>query len=200
VKVFSNREPIILASGSPRRRKYLDELGLSFSVYAVSIDETPFAGEDAVAFVTRMAREKAVVAGEKHGDKWIIAGDTVVCLEGRILGKPVDEQDASAMLMSLSGREHIVRTGLCLLHGGRNLVSSCSVETKVLFASFDMSVARAYVGSGEWTDKAGGYGIQGKGAFLVRAVSGSYTNVVGFPLHELLKMLSHYGVIEPCHF
>jgi len=69
VKVFSNREPIILASGSPRRRKYLDELGLSFSVYAVSIDETPFAGEDAVAFVTRMAREKAVVAGEKHGEK-----------------------------------------------------------------------------------------------------------------------------------
>ena len=171
---------------------------MSFTVCAVSIDETSFSGEDAGKFVVRMAREKAVAVGEKHGNNWIIAGDTAVCLEGRILGKPVDQKDAVSMLMSLSGREHTVRTGICLMHAGKNLINYCSVETKVLFANFDMSIARAYVSSGEWTDKAGAYGIQGKGAFLVRAVRGSYTNVVGLPLHELLEMLRGYNVIEPC--
>jgi len=197
VKIFSNRAPLILASGSPRRRSYLEDLGVNFTVCPVSIDETPFSGEDGGEFVVRMAREKAAVAGENHCNSWIIAGDTVVCLDGRILGKPVDQEDAVSMLMSLSGREHTVRTGLCLMNAGKKLIRSCSVKTGVLFAGFDMSTARAYAGTGEWTDKAGAYGIQGKGAFLVRAVKGSYTNVVGMPLHELVEMLIKNNVIEP---
>ena len=196
--MFVNNEPIVLASASPRRRHYLDDLGLSFTVCAVTINETPFTGEDADVFVVRMAREKAAAASEKYNRSWIIAGDTVVCLGRQILGKPVDKIDAVSMLMSLSGREHKVLTGVCLSHAGKNVVSHRFTETKVRFADFGERTARAYVGSGEWIDKAGAYGIQGKGAFLVKTIEGSYSNVVGLPLHELLEMLRYYGVIVPC--
>ena len=198
MKIFSTRERIILASNSPRRRQYLKDLGLNFTVCSVSIDETPSSGEDGGEFVVRMAREKAAAASREHRNSWIIAGDTAVCLDDRILGKPVDQEEAVSMLMSLSGREHTVQTGLCLMHAGKNLTRYCSVNAKVLFAGFDISTARAYAGTGEWTDKAGAYGIQGKGAFLVRAVKGSYTNVVGLPLYELVEMLQSQKVIESC--
>ena len=197
--MFFNSEPIILASGSPRRRQYLDDLGLSFTVCAVAINEIPFIGEDGAAFVERMAGEKAAAASKKFYRNWVIAGDTVVCLGRKILGKPIDKKEAISMLMSLSGREHTVLTGICLSHAEKKLQRHCFVATKVFFWAFDEPIARAYVSSGEWIDKAGAYGIQGKGAFLVKAIEGSYSNVVGLPLHELLEMLRYYRLVKPCN-
>lgn len=195
--MFCNKEPIVLASGSPRRQQYLQDLGVSFTVCSVSIDETPVKGEDADLFVVRMAREKAEAASNQFNRSWVVAGDTVVCLGRIILGKPLDDEEAVSMLMSLSGKEHTVRTGIFLCNAEKKLSDHRIVTTKVVFADFDESIARGYVSTGECLDKAGGYGIQGKGAFLVKAIEGSYSNVVGLPLCELLEMLRYYEVVEP---
>jgi len=173
----------------------LHDLGLHFMVSAVSIDETPQMDEDADAFVVRMAKEKAAAVSKDFPGSWIIAGDTVVCLGKEILGKPLDEGEAVAMLMSLSGRTHIVRSGICLHHAEKRVFDHRFVATKVFFSEFDEMTARSYVATGECLDKAGAYGIQGKGAFLVKAIEGSYSNVVGLPLHEILEMLRDHQVI-----
>jgi septum formation protein len=195
--MYFNKEPIVLASGSPRRQQYLEDLGIGFSVYSVPIDETPFKGEAADLFAVRMAREKAEAVSNQFHRSWVIGGDTVVCLGREILGKPLDNEDAFSMLMSLSGKEHTVRTGIFLCHAEKKIYDQRIVETKVVFADFDESIARGYVNTGECLDKAGAYGIQGKGAVLVRAIKGSYSNVVGLPLFELIEMLRYYRVVEP---
>ncbi len=143
-----------------------------------------------------MALEKAAAVSRKFSGSWVVAGDTVVCLGSKILGKPADKEDALDILMSLSGREHEVKTGICLCHADKKVADYRFAVTKVTFVNFDEMTARAYIDSGECFDKAGGYGIQGKGAFLVEAINGSYSNVVGLPLHELLEMLRYYQVIE----
>jgi len=196
--MFCNRESIILASGSPRRQQYLEDLGISFTICPVSIDETPVRGEDAESFVVRMAGEKAEAVCNRFCKSWILAGDTVVCLGQKILGKPLDDDEAVSMLMSLSGRAHTVRTGIFLRHAEKKISAYRFVATKVIFADFDETTARGYVCTGESLDKAGAYGIQGKGAFLVKAIEGSYSNVVGLPLYELLEMLREYQVIKSC--
>ena len=198
--MFCNKEPIVLASGSPRRRQYLQDLGINFTVCSVSIDETPVEGEDAELFVVRMAREKAEIAGNQFNRSWVVAGDTIVCLGRKILGKPLDNEEAVSMLMSQSGKEHTVRTGIFLCNAEKKLSGHRIVTTKVDFADFDESIARGYVRTGECLDKAGAYGIQGKGAFLVKAIEGSYSNVVGLPLCELLEMLRYHKVVEPGQF
>ena len=195
--MYHNTEPIILASGSPRRRQYLEEMGLTFTVKTTSADELPFDNENPESFVLRMAFEKAAAISSEFPDSWVISGDTVVCLGDKILGKPADEDDAVDLLMALSGRVHYVKTGFCVAHGSRGLKIVQVVSTKVLFAEFSIEVARAYVAAGESLDKAGAYGIQGKGIFLVQAIEGSYSNVVGLPLHELMEVLQVHGVIEP---
>ncbi len=198
--MYSNREELILASGSPRRKQYLEEMGLHFSTRTVSVDETPNALENPDDFVRRMAREKAAGVSAEFPYSWIVSGDTVVCLGDKILGKPADEREAVALLMSLSGRKHLVKTGLCVAHRARGVESVRMVMTKVHFAEFPESVARAYVAAGESLDKAGAYGIQGKGIFLVKTIEGSYSNVVGLPLQELIDVLQAHGVIEPAVF
>jgi septum formation protein len=147
-----------------------------------------------------MAEEKSAAVSTEFPDAWVISGDTVVCLDDKILGKPADEREAVAQLMALSGREHYVRTAICVAHRSRGVKSVQLVSTKVLFAEFSETVARAYVATGESFDKAGAYGIQGKGIFLVRAIEGSYSNVVGLPLYELMEVLQAYGVIQPVIF
>ncbi|NOR24309.1 MAG: septum formation protein Maf [Desulforhopalus sp.] len=194
--MYRNRNEIILASGSPRRQQYLKEMGLSFTVRTASVREHPFEHESPEGFVLRMAWEKAVIVSSEFPDSWVISGDTVVCLGDKILGKPADEHEAVALLMSLSGREHCVKTGFCVAHGSRRVKIVQSVTTKVHFAEFSESVARAYVATGESLDKAGAYGIQGKGVFLVKAIEGSYSNVVGLPLYELMEVLQANGIIE----
>ena len=195
--MYHNREELILASGSPRRQQYLKEMGLNFTVRTAAVNEQPFEHESPEDFVLRMAREKAVVVSSEFPDSWVISGDTVVCLGDKILGKPADENDAVALLMELSGREHCVKTGFCVAHGLRGVNIVQSVTTKVHFAEFSESIARAYVAEGESLDKAGAYGIQGKGGLLVKAIEGSYSNVVGLPLYELTEVLLANGVIEP---
>jgi len=195
--MYCNHEPIILASASPRRKQYLLDMGLVFEVRTGLVLEQPLENEDPESFVLRMAREKATIVSEEYPDSWVISGDTVVCLGGEILGKPVDEREAITLLMSLSGREHQVRTGLCVTHGVRGVSIVQAVTTKVRFAEFSEPVARAYVATGESLDKAGAYGIQGNGVFLVKEIEGSYSNVVGLPVSELIEILLTNGVIAP---
>ncbi|MEE4135915.1 MAG: Maf family protein [Desulforhopalus sp.] len=187
--------PLILASASPRRREYLLGLGLLFEVHTVPIVEEPLPGEDHEGFVRRMAQEKASAVGQNFPEHWVIGGDTVVCLDKVILGKPADPEDAVRMLMALSGKEHLVRSAFCVAHLATATTMVQSVSTRVFFAAFPESVARAYVATGEPLDKAGAYGIQGWGAALVTAVEGSYTSVVGLPLAELVRMLLTNGII-----
>jgi len=197
VKMYRNLERIILASASPRRHQYLLDMGLQFRVHTAAIDEQPVFDEDPGTFVIRMASEKAEAVRAFFPESWIISGDTVVCLGRRILGKPVHAEDAVNLLMTLSGREHCVRTGFCVVHGQRKVKVDKVVATTVRFAPFSEALARAYVATGESLDKAGAYAIQGKGACLVESIQGSYSNVVGLPLFELLQVLQENYVIEP---
>ena len=193
--IFANTEEIVLASGSPRRQAYLTEMGLSFCVVPASIEEKCASGENPIQYIQRLAKEKALCVAAQYPESWIVAADTVVCLDDMLLEKPLDKEDAVKMLLTLSGREHIVRTALCL-HNSEKLVSKiCSVSTRVAFWDFTEDVARAYLDSGEPMDKAGSYGIQGQGAFLVRQIHGSYSNVVGLPLYEFIEMLTQCEII-----
>ncbi len=194
--MYHNSDELILASGSPRRQQYLKELGIRFIVKTASIQEHAFDHEHPKSFALRMAREKAEKVSREFPDFWVVSGDTVVCLKDNILGKPVDEDNAVEVLMTLSGHEHSVITAFCVAHYSRGIEISQSVTTKVHFTDFSESVARAYVAEGESLDKAGGYGIQGKGIFLVKSIEGSYSNVVGLPLCELIEVLQSNQIIQ----
>ena len=195
--MYHNSEPIVLASSSQRRRQYLQDMGLVFTVYSVSVDEQAGVDEEPEAFVVRMAREKAAEVKKLFPESWIVSGDTIVCLDGRIFGKPSNVVDAVQQLMTLSGQEHVVRSGFCITHAGKGVEVVGAVATRVRFARFKEDTARAYVATGECLDKAGAYAIQGKGACLVESIAGSSSNVVGMPLCELLQVLQEQGVIEP---
>lgn len=193
--IYQTCKPLILASSSPRRQSYFQDLGLQYRVHAADIDERLLPEEKPQVFVERMAVEKASPVMDLYPDSWIVAADTVVTLADFVLGKPRDHADAVSMLMQLSGKEHRVLTGICLGCRQEGVVAVQAVSTRVVFSPFSESVARAYVATGEPMDKAGSYGIQGQGAFLVKEIMGSYSNVVGLPLSELLVMLEGYGVI-----
>ncbi len=179
---------IILASSSPRRREFLKQLGLSFKVVLPRVDEQPEKREEPGRFARRLAADKALDVVSRVGPRpVVIAADTSVVLGKTILGKPKDAADARRMLKRLSGREHEVITGVCVTQGKRkrSFVTSTIVEFKKLTAQ-DINF---YIASGEPMDKAGAYAIQGIGSFLVRSIQGSYTNVVGLPMAELLDVL-----------
>ena len=183
--------PIILASSSPRRRHMLELLGLDFLVVVPDVDETPEPGEDPSAYVDRVARMKAAaVVAEPH---WlIVAADTTVDVDGEILGKPLDREDARRMLWQLSGRVHQVHTGVVVRRHGTTI--SAVVATEVELASLSESAVEWYLGTGEPLDKAGAYALQGAGATLVTRVSGSVSNVVGLPLTLLVDLAHRVGV------
>ena len=195
--MYTNRETIILASGSPRRKQYMLDAGLDFIVQTASVEEHVAEGEEVDDFLLRMAREKAREISMQSPDCWVVSVDTVVCLDDVILGKPRDDEHAVAMLMMLSDREHTVKTGFCVAHCRQGIMDCRLVATRVRFGSFSRAVARAYVATGEPADKAGAYGIQGRGGCLVKSIEGSYSNVVGLPLHELLDVLLNHNVIAP---
>lgn len=188
---------LYLASGSPRRRELLTQIGVQFSAISADIDETPLPEESPSAYVERLARGKAE-AGRRSVDSdqpfCVLGADTAVVLDGKILGKPVDEADACAMLMMLSGSEHEVLTAIAVLEGER--CESRVVRSRVRFRSISREEAGAYWASGEPRDKAGGYGIQGLGAVFVAGLEGSYSAVVGLPLCETCEVLGHFGI--PC--
>lgn len=188
-------EEIILASGSPRRHAYFKDLGLSFRVVPADIEENKGPTETAVTYIERLAREKAQCVAEEYSKDWIVAADTVICLGDAVLEKPDDECAAVEMLLRLCGRKHTVRTAICLHNRAQGVSDICSVSTVVVFWDVPETMIRAYVQSGEPMDKAGSYGIQGKGAFLVQEIHGSYSNVVGLPLCECIGMLNRYGLL-----
>lgn len=185
---------LILASASPRRRELLDQLGVPCRVEPARFDETPLPGEAAGHYAKRIARGKAaaVVAANPTVDLPVLAADTTVVLDGEILGKPRDPEEALAMLLRLSGREHRVITAVCLWEESGS--ETVSVETTVRLLPLDRDVCAAYVATGEPLDKAGAYGIQGLGGALVSAIDGSYSNVVGLPLSETWQLLRRHGI------
>lgn len=195
--IFKSRTRLILASGSPRRKKLLRELGLDFETLVAPEEGKPRADEDPRVFVLRAATEKAKAVSRLHPGAWVLGADTVVVLGKLILGKPLDPEDAARMLNLLSGKTHTVLTGFCLCKGSGAGHITRAVATEVAFAPFPDAVTAAYVRTGEPLDKAGAYGIQGPGGFLVETVNGSYSNVVGLPLAEVVMELLAHGVIAP---
>jgi septum formation protein len=188
--------PFFLASGSPRRKELLTQIGVPFTVLSAQIDETPLTDETPTAYVERLARGKAeaglALLTAEQG--CVLGADTAVVLDGRILGKPVDECDAASMLAALSGREHEVLTAIAMLDQQR--CETRVVASRVRFRSISADEIQAYWASGEPRDKAGSYAIQGLAAIFVESLQGSYSAVVGLPLCETAELLGRFGI--PC--
>ena len=185
---------IILASGSPRRRQLLEQVGLrGFVVRASDVDESVRPGLTPAEMVEELsARKAAAGVREAPKDGLVLAADTVVALEGAVLGKPASPEEAARMLAALSGRTHQVYTGLTL--AGPRAVRTEHEVTAVTFRALSGAEIAAYVATGEPMDKAGAYGIQGLGALLVQRLEGDYFNVMGLPLCRLGRMLRAFGV------
>jgi septum formation protein len=187
---------IYLASGSPRRRELLQQIGVSFRVIDTDLDETALQGESPLAYVSRLAQAKAAAGWERSRDfraAPVLAADTAVVLDGRILGKPAGMNDAIAMLLQLSGRAHEVLTAVALR-------TAAGIEVKVshsmvTFRPIDSGEASAYWETGEPTDKAGAYAIQGYAAIFISDLKGSYSGVMGLPLFETAALLKAAGVV-----
>ena len=180
---------LILASGSPRRKELLERLGLNFSVCPADIDETRLPEEDALSYPLRTAVKKAMTVAETAENSLVIAADTIVALDDEILGKPKTEAEACDMLRRLSGREHIVITGIGVVDTGSRRTLSAAEQTVVYFHPLEEEEIISYVATGEPMDKAGAYGIQDRGALLVRKIDGDYFNVMGLPLAKLYRLL-----------
>lgn len=188
---------IYLASGSPRRREILENLGFTVQKLSAEIDETPQPNELANDYVYRMAVEKnrAAVAQYGSSDVAILSADTTVALNGQILGKPESVAHAHEMLRALSGSTHQVLTAVCVSRGGQEY--ACVQSSDVQFNILSDEEIMAYIATGEPMDKAGAYGIQGIGGAFVAHLSGSFTGVMGLPVFETLALLKQCGVIVP---
>jgi septum formation protein len=182
---------LILASASPRRAQLLAMLGLAFEVRPAGIDETPAHGETPVHHTERLSREKAAFVAKNEGDALVIGSDTVVVIDGTVLGKPDDALQAVEMLLRLQGREHTVATGIAVVRNER--VCSAVEQVRVRFRPFGRETATRYVETGEPMDKAGAYGIQGYGSTLVESIAGDYFAVMGLPIVRLLELLEASG-------
>ena len=190
------RPDFVLASASPRRLELLRHIGLApGKVDPADIDETPLAGETARLLAMRLARAKAAVTAARHPQTFVLAADTVVALGRRLLGKPENETDAARMLGLLSGRAHRVLTAVAVIAPGGRAGARLS-ETRVQIKRLNQREIAAYVASGEWEGKSGGYGVQGRAGAFVTALNGSYTGVVGLPLYETRALLVGLGYPE----
>jgi septum formation protein len=188
---------IVLASASPRRRELLERVGLAIEVVPADIDESAQAGEGPVDYARRVAGTKADAVAASYPQRWVLAADTVVELDGRILGKPDREAEARGMLEELAGRTHRVTTAFRLRHGDEvrdRVVTSLVTMRRAAAAELD-----DYIAAGEWRGKAGGYAVQGMAAALVTEVNGSITNVIGLPLAEVLEELHAAGLGTACY-
>lgn len=186
---------IILASQSPRRRDLLEQAGLGFTVIPSNFDENSITFSSADEYVRLLAEGKAEEISAQYPDSWVIAADTIVYIEGTVLGKPASKADARTMLQKLSGKAHQVLTGYCICCRSADRTFSEVVKTQVLFKELTAAEIDWYTDSGEPVDKAGAYAIQGIGTFLVRRINGSYTNVVGLPVCEVMDFLIREKVI-----
>jgi septum formation protein len=185
------RHRILLASQSPRRHELLHLIGLSHEVKPAHLDETLRRGESPPAYAERLAREKAGAVALMETDALVIGADTIVVLDGEVLGKPADAADAARMLRLLSGRTHTVVTAVAVARKRRVLSAVESVE--VTFRRLDEAQIAAYIATGEPMDKAGAYGIQGYGAVIVERIHGDYFAVMGLALGRLIELLPQLG-------
>jgi septum formation protein len=187
---------IVLASSSPRRRRLMKQLGLGFAVVEPGpVEEVNSGVPEEAALANALAKAKDVAV--KQRDAFVISADTVVVVGGEVLGKPASASEAEEMLTLLQGRTHRVMTALAVVHAASGAVESDLVETRVRMLPMTSEEIRAYVGTGEPMDKAGGYAIQGLGAVLVDEIEGCYFNVVGLPLSRLAMLLRRFGIRIP---
>lgn len=186
------RRRLILASASPRRARIIESLGLAFEVRPADVDESILPGETPGVAVRRLARRKALVPARRPGD-CVIAADTVVALGSRILGKPKDRAEARAMLRALSGRTHVVATGVAAVWG-KNIATVVDL-TEVRFRRMDEAEIARYVRTGEPMDKAGAYHVEGGGAAFIEAIHGSPSNVAGLSITSVRRLLIRAGVL-----
>jgi septum formation protein len=193
-------ETLVLASASPRRRELLARLGIPLEVWPAEIDESALPGEDALTYVRRVATAKVEAVAVALPQRWLLAADTVVEIDGAILGKAADDGEARAMLRRLVGRVHRVTTAFSLRGpgaSGQRLARDRIVTTEVWMRAAGEPEIDDYVAAGEWRGKAGAYAIQGMAAALVTEIRGSVTNVVGLPLAEVLEELRAAGAAVP---
>jgi septum formation protein len=185
--------PVVLASASPRRRQLLERIGFRPEIVPAELDEAAFPDEDAVNHVSRLARAKAAAVSALRPGSLVVAGDTVVVLDGEILTKPESDADAMTMLLRLQGREHRVETGVAVVAPDGRTASEV-VGADVRFRPFGRATAEAYVATGEPMDKAGAYGIQGRGAALVESIRGDFFAVMGLSLIAVVRLLDELGL------
>jgi septum formation protein len=184
---------LALASASPRRKALLEAAGIEHRVLPVHVDESLPPGLDPRASVSRLAERKARAAARRLGEGAVLAADTAVWLDGKMLGKPGSPAEAVETLGRLSGREHVVLTGVCLIDAATGETVTRVVSSRVRFRELSREEIEAYVATGEPLDKAGAYGIQGAASAFVAELEGSYENVVGLPVEEVREMLEELG-------
>ena len=186
----------ILASASPRRIELLSLLGLRFEIMPSNVDEKFIQGEAPRDHVLRLSEEKARIASALHPEAWVIGADTIVIINGDILGKPRMPEEAKEMLGRLSGQIHKVFTGFTVARKSADILVRDAVESSVRFREIPEDEMAWYIKSREPYDKAGGYAVQGMGAFFIKEICGSYTNVMGLPLCEVVDVLKRIGAID----
>jgi len=185
---------LVLASGSPRRREFLEMLGLPFTAHIADIDEAPLPEESPVDLVLRLSQAKAQAVATYHPEALIIAADTIVVLDNQILGKPVDEADARQMLNQLKGRDHAVYSAVALWHDRTGRQSTHLSQTTVTMRDYTKTEIETYIASGDPMDKAGAYAIQHPEFAPVAKICGCYAGVVGLPLGHLAEGLAQFGI------
>ncbi len=187
---------IILASESTRRVDILRTLGIPFSIIPPDVDESRKLEETPREYVLRISYEKAHKVGRHFPDKWVIGADTIVVYKNRILGKPVNENEAFKTLQLLKGKWHKVITGFCVLNVEREITCHDAVETRVFMKDLVDEEITNYIRTSEPLDKAGSYAVQGKGGYMVKEIKGSYSNVVGLPICEVAEVLLSLGILS----
>lgn len=187
---------LILASESPRRKELLRLTGLDFEVIPSGIEEMPQKGENPAEHVLELSKRKAGAVSSLRPDAWILGADTIVVIDGEIMGKPAQTSEAKRMLRKLSGREHHVHTGFTIVRETVDIFLGDVVTSSVLFKDISEEEINWYVRTEEPYDKAGGYAVQGAGAIFIKEIRGSYTNVIGLPLCEAVSLLKQVGAIE----
>jgi septum formation protein len=192
---ISKEYPLILASASPRRKRLLEQVALPFLSMPSSVEEDQIVGEKSMP-PHLLAEKKARAISSKSNNNWILGADTIVVFEEIKLGKPRSNDEARSMLHLLAGKEHTVTTGFCLIDPSGRVAHSEEITTLVKMKELNRVEIEAYIATGEPFDKAGSYAIQGIGSFMVETICGSYTNVVGLPVHALIKSLLCTGALE----
>ena len=183
---------LILASSSPRRRDYLEKMGVRFVIMKPDADETIMVGESPSDYVARMAAEKAQIIADLHPGEVVLAADTIVVCHDMIIGKPTDREDAKRILRLLSGRTHEVMSAVCIIKD--EVEKNFTVTTEVTFAPLTEELIDTYVASGECDDKSGAYAVQGIASMFVAKVSGSVSAVVGLPICQVCEALAEFGI------